>query len=100
MVARMRSSGVPKRRVLWFVIELWAVFILWGGVLWAIATRLVPEGGLGSGRDLAEFGLRFAHLSMRDKLLTIASLVLGIAIFVHFLWAQRMAMQQKLDDEE
>ena len=100
MAARMRSAGVSKRRVLWLIIELWAIFLLWIGVLWATAVRLVPEGGLGSSRDLAEFKMRFVHLSNRDKLLTIASLVLGLAIFVHFLWAQRLAMQQQMDEGE
>jgi hypothetical protein len=101
IVARLRSAGLPVRRVAWLVAELWAVFVLWLGVLWAAASRLVPEGGLGSGRDLREFAARFSAMHAGSKALVLASLGLGMAVFVHFNWALRAAMaEHRLDDAD
>ncbi len=100
IAARLRSYGVGKRRVAMLIVELWAVFVLWVGVLWAAASRLVPEGGLGSGADLAEFSRRFGEFSPADRVFTVASIVLGLALFVHFSWALRAAMRVRSADDE
>jgi len=100
VVARLRSSGVSARRVAVLVGELWAVFALWIGVLWAASNRLLPEGGIAGARDLREMVARFSALGIGEKVLILASLVLGLAVFVHFNLMLRAAMQAPGGDKE
>ncbi len=95
IVARLRSYGVSSRRVAVLVLELWAVFALWIGVLWAASVRVVPPGGIGGGSDVHEALRRFSALGATEKALTVISVVLGLAVFAHFNWALRTAMQER-----
>jgi amino acid transporter len=94
VVVRMKSAGAPNRRVVLLIAELWAVFALWTGILWAAATKLgiEPEGG-GTPR-LETLWSRLAALGLGERMLLVVSLFLGIAVFVHLLWALPQAMRE------
>ena len=43
---------------------------------------------------------RFLTLNLADKVLTIASLAAGVALFVHFIISLNRAMQMPTEDED
>ncbi len=100
ITARLRSNGVSPRRVGLIIGEMWLVFALWIGVLWAAAAQLAPNGGVSGFSDFQEMARRFGHLAALGRILTIASLAAGLGVFVHFLSALNRAMQSPGENEE
>ncbi len=93
VVARMKSAGTSNRSVALLVAELWAVFALWIGVLWAAATKLGVEPGAGGVPDVRTLLRHAAGLSGVERVLLVLSLLLGIAVFIHLMWALPRAMR-------
>lgn len=87
VVARLKSEGATNRRVALLVLELWAVFALWIGVLWAAARKLGVEPRAGGSPRLETVWRKVAELGGTERILLVLSLLLGIAVFIHLLWA-------------
>lgn len=97
IIARMRSLGAPSRRVAQLVAELWIVFALWVGVLWAVAMRIGSQSELGGTIGATDMGRNALGLRRPEQGLLAVSLLLGIAVFVHFVWALPRRMRDAGD---
>jgi len=93
VVARMKSAGAPNRRAALLLAELWVVFAIWLGVLWAAATKLGVEPGAGGPPEAKTLLRHVAALGGAERALLVLGLLLGIAVFIHLMWALPRAMR-------
>jgi len=93
IAARMGSAGLPTRRVVLLIAELWAAFAIWVGVLWAAATRVGLQTGAHGPLEATLLVRRAAEMGGPERILMALSLLLAIAVFMHLLWALHRGMR-------
>jgi hypothetical protein len=94
LAIRLLNGGASTSHVARLIAELWLVFAIWIGVLWAVSRRLGTEAGIGGVSDLEAVGRRFGALPGGEKGLLVASVLLSLAIFLHLTLAVKHAASE------
>jgi len=80
--------------VVLLIAQLWAVFAIWIGVLWAAAKRVGLQPGAPGPTEVGMIVYRVAKLGGTERALLALSVGLAVALFVHLMWALHRGMRR------